>query len=70
MDLKNDELPYMNVDRMTRSVPAIKRLPGSRSLRRRYERTDERMMEMEVAKPFRMLSAYLTVRATTSPPKA
>ncbi len=70
MDLKNDELPYMNVARMTRRVPAIKRLPGSRSLRRRYERTDERMMEMEVAKPFRMLSAYLTVRATTSPPKA
>ena len=70
MDLKSEELPYMKVAKMTRIVPKMKRLPGSRSLRRRYERTDERMMEMEVAKPFRMLSAYLTVRATTSPPKA
>ena len=55
---------------MTRIVPKMKRPPGLRSLRMRYERAEDKMIEIDVAKPFKMLSAYLTVGATTRPPKA
>ena len=55
---------------MTRQVPMTKYPPGDRSFNTKQEKTDETMMEIEVAKPLRMLSAYFTVIATTSPPKA
>ena len=60
----------MKVAKMTRQVPMTKYPPGDRSFKTKQEKTDETMMEIEVAKPLRMLSAYFTVIATTSPPKA
>lgn len=68
--LKYDELPYMKDEKMTSIVPSMNRVPGSRSFNMRYESNDERMIDIEVANPFRILSAYLTVRATTNPPTA
>ena len=71
LELENsEELPYIKVAKMTRKVPMTKYPPGIRSFKTKYEKTDETIMEIEVANPFRMLSAYFTVIATTRPPKA
>ena len=55
---------------MTRHVPIMKYPPGDKSFKTKYEKTEDTIIEIEVAKPLRMLSAYFTVMATTSPPKA
>ena len=55
---------------MTRHVPIKKKPPGDKSFKTKQENTEDTIIEIEVAKPLRMLSAYLTVIATTSPPKA
>jgi len=68
--LKYDELPYMKEAKITSIVPKMKSPPGWRSFSKRYERKDDNMMDIEVANPFKILSAYFTVRATTSPPTA
>ena len=44
--------------------------PGERSSKRSQDTRPDMMMDTEVAKPLRMLSAYLMVAATTNPPKA
>ena len=60
----------MNVAMMTKPVPMTKYPPGTKSFMTRYENTEDTIIEIEVAKPLRILSAYLTVMATTNPPKA
>ena len=54
----------------TRPEPARKVEPGERSSKSSQDTRPDTMMDTEVAKPFRMLSAYLMVAATTNPPKA
>ncbi len=41
-----------------------------KSCRKKYETTDDKMIEIEVAKPLRILSAYLITAAITNPPNA
>ena len=43
---------------------------GWKSLRRKKDIREERMMEREVANPFRILSAYFITTATIIPPNA
>lgn len=45
-------------------------LVGLKSSNTKYEMRAEMMMDREVAKPLRMLSAYLMTMATTKPPRA
>lgn len=45
-------------------------LVGLKSSNTKYEMRAEMMMDREVAKPLRMLSAYLMTMATTKPPTA
>jgi hypothetical protein len=61
---------YSAVDASTRSTPSRKYLVGWKSLRKKYEMTEERTMDRAAAKPFKMLSAYLMTAATTNPPSA
>jgi len=48
----------------------MKRLFGMKSLRKKYETTEDKIIEIDVAKPLRILSAYLITRATIRPPAA
>ncbi len=41
-----------------------------KSCRTRYEIIEERMIDSEVANPFKMLSAYFITAAMTKPPHA
>jgi len=41
-----------------------------KSLRIKYEATEERIIEMDVANPFTILSAYFITAAITKPPRA
>lgn len=43
---------------------------GTKSCSQKYDISVDRMMESDVAKPFRMLSAYLMTAAMTRPPSA
>lgn len=43
---------------------------GSKSCSQKYDIRVDRMMESDVAKPLRMLSAYLMTAAMTRPPSA
>lgn len=43
---------------------------GSKSCSQKYDMRVDRMMESDVAKPLRMLSAYLMTAAMTRPPSA
>jgi len=43
---------------------------GVKSLRTKYETTDERIIDSDVAKPLIILSAYLITAAIISPPIA
>jgi len=43
---------------------------GTKSLRKKYETTDDSIIDIEVANPFRILSAYLITAAITNPPSA
>ena len=43
---------------------------GSKSPKKQNEMTDDTRMEIDVANPLRILSAYLTTAATKSPPYA
>ena len=43
---------------------------GSKSFRIKKEIREETMIEIEVAKPFKMLSAYFMTTATVIPPSA
>ena len=43
---------------------------GTKSLSKKYDTTDERIIEIDVANPFKILSAYLITAAITKPPKA
>lgn len=45
-------------------------LVGSKSCSKKYDISVDRMMESDVAKPLRMLSAYLMTAAMTRPPRA
>lgn len=45
-------------------------LVGSKSCSQKYDMRVDRMMESDVAKPLRMLSAYLMTAAMTRPPSA
>ena len=45
-------------------------LVGSKSWSQKYDMSVDRMMESDVAKPLRMLSAYLMTAAMTRPPSA
>lgn len=45
-------------------------LVGSKSCNQKYDISVDRMMESDVAKPLRMLSAYLMTAAMTRPPSA
>lgn len=45
-------------------------LLGSKSCSQKYDMRVDRMMESDVAKPLRMLSAYLMTAAMTRPPIA
>lgn len=45
-------------------------LVGSKSCSQKYDIRVDRMMESDVAKPLRMLSAYLMTAAMTRPPSA
>lgn len=45
-------------------------LLGSKSCNQKYDMRVDRMMESDVAKPLRMLSAYLMTAAMTRPPSA
>ena len=41
-----------------------------RSFRIKYENKEDKMIDMDVAKTFNILSAYFTATATISPPNA
>ena len=41
-----------------------------RSFRIKYENREDKMIDMDVAKTFNILSAYFTATATISPPNA
>jgi hypothetical protein len=43
---------------------------GVKSFNRKYETTDERMIDNDVAKPLIILSAYLITAAIIKPPRA
>jgi len=43
---------------------------GIKSCRKKYETIDDRIIEIEVANPLRILSAYLITAAITNPPNA
>ena len=47
-----------------------KYLLGTKSLRKKYETIEDKIIEIDVAKPFRILSAYLITAAMTKPPSA
>eukprot|EP01046_Picozoa_sp_COSAG06_P034770 COSAG06_NODE_3671_length_5036_cov_3.267977_9_plen_78_part_00 len=62
-------LEYMNVLKMTTAAPSTKSRFGSNP-NSAMEQSVERSVEMPVAKPFKMLSAYLITIATIMPPAA
>lgn len=53
-----------------RSSESILYPVGSKSCSQKYDMSVDRMMESDVAKPLRMLSAYLMTAAMTRPPSA
>ena len=62
--------PYNIEAAMTKVVPMRKEGPGERSSNVHHDTTEDTMIEKVVAKPLRILSAYLMVAATTIPPNA
>ena len=65
-----DCMPYKNVAAITSPVPSRKFSSSSKSWNTTYENKHDKIIEMDVAKPFRMLSAYLITAATSKPPDA
>ena len=66
-----EECPYMKVAATTMVTPTKKVHPatGGESWSRSGEAAEHTTMDTEVAKPFRMLSAYFTTTATKRPPR-
>lgn len=60
--------PYKNVDPITINAPTAKVNDGSKSPRKNHDANDDKIIDNETAKPFKMLSAYLTTNAITNPP--
>lgn len=60
--------PYKKVEAITIRAPVANVKEGSKSFRKNHEINDERIIESETANPLRILSAYLTTSAMTSPP--
>ena len=65
-----DCIPYKNVAVITSPVPRRKFSSSSKSWNTTYENKQDKMIEIDVAKPFRILSAYLMTAATSKPPDA
>ena len=62
-------LEYMNVLTTTTAAPSANRMFGSKP-NSRTEHSVESSVEIPVANPFKMLSAYLMTIATIMPPRA
>jgi len=67
---ERDCIPYKNVATITSPVPSKKFSSKSKSWNTTNENKHDKMIEMDVAKPFKILSAYLMTAATSKPPDA
>ena len=62
--------PYRNVEDITIEAPMTNCIVGAASPSASHDTRLDIKMDKEVAKPFKMLSAYFIVTDTISPPKA